>query len=129
VNVQVTRDDRLQRTDWRDAAARLGPGPEAIVVTPAWDEKPLALYARGLEPLPGPGVPVRQVIVVAEGQPPHFPDPPPPPGFRVAERRVTASYELIRYVSDAPVTVTAATLGASKLGSKPPFFLLRKDSP
>jgi hypothetical protein len=128
VNVQVTRDDRLQRTDWRAVAARLGSGPTAIVVTPAWDEKPLRLYARDLQPLPDVGAPVREVVVVAEGQPPQFPDPPPPAGFHLAERSVTASYELIRYVSDAPVNATVATLAAGKLGDKPPFFLLRKDS-
>ncbi len=127
VNVEVTRDDRLQRTDWRAAAARLGVEPKAIVVTPAWDEKPLRLYARDLEVLPGPGAPVREVVALAEGQPPHFPDPPPPPGFHMVQRRVTASYELIRYVSDTPVNVTAAGLTASKIGRQPPFFLLRKD--
>jgi mannosyltransferase len=128
VNVQVTRDDRLQRTDWRDVAARLGPRPQAVVVTPAWDEKPLRLYAKDLEPLPEPGMPLREVIAVAEGQPPRFSLPPPPPGFHVAERRITASYELIRYVSPVPQTVTAASLTPAKLGPKPPFFLLRKDS-
>jgi mannosyltransferase len=129
VDIQVTRDARLQRTDWRDAARSLGPGDQAIVITPAWDQKPLRLYARGIGLLPAAGAPVTQVVSLAEGQPPRFPDPPPPPGFRVAERRVTASYELIRYVSDHPLPVSGATLTASKLGPKPPLFLLRKDSP
>jgi hypothetical protein len=128
VNVEVTNDDRLQRTDWRDAAARLGPPAQAVVVTPAWDEKALRLYAGGLQPLADGGASVSQITLLAEGQPPRFADPPPPPGFRLAERRVTASYELIRYVSDSPVMVNAAQLAANKLGPKPPFFLLRKDS-
>jgi mannosyltransferase len=128
VNVQVTRDDRLQRTDWRDAAAALGPGPEAIVVTPAWDEKPLRLYAGGLGPMPPAGAPVRAVVLIGEGQPPMFGDPPPPPGFRLAQRRRTASYLMLRYVTDARVPISPATLAASKLGPKPPFFLLRKDT-
>ncbi len=129
VDVQVTSDARLQRTDWRDAAKHLGAGTKAIVVTPAWDEKPLRLYAKDLGLLPATPMPVTEVVSIAEGQPPRFPDPPPPPGFRVAEKRLTASYELIRYVSDSPQPVSGATLTASKIGPKPPFFLLRKDSP
>ena len=129
VDVQVTSDARLQRTDWRDAAAHLGPVPKAIVVTPSWDQKPLRLYARGLETLPAAPVPVRELVAIGEGQPPRFADPAPPPGFRLAERRVTASYELIRYVSDRPRPVGADTLNAIKLGPKLPFFLIRKDSP
>jgi hypothetical protein len=125
----VTSDARLQRTDWRDAAKQLGAGTKAIVVTPAWDEKPLQLYAKDLGVLPSTPTPVTEVLSIAEGQPPRFPDPPPPPGFRMAEKRVTASYELIRYVSDSPQPVSGATLTASKIGPKPPFFLLRKDSP
>ncbi|MEA2428261.1 MAG: mannosyltransferase [Thermoleophilaceae bacterium] len=129
VDVEVTRDARLQRTDWRGAAAALGPGPEAIVVTPAWDQKPLGLYARSLEPLPLAGAPVREVVLIGEGQPPTFAEPPAPPGFQVAERRKTAGYLMIRYFSSGPIGVSPATLAASKLGPKPPAFLLRKDSP
>ena len=129
VDIQVTSDARLQRTDWRDAAHALGTGTKAIVVTPAWDQKPLRLYASGLGLLPATPTPVTEVVSIAEGQPPRFPDPPPPPGFRLAEKRVTASYELIRYVSDSPQPVSGATLSPSKIGPKPPFFLLRKDSP
>jgi mannosyltransferase len=129
VDVQVTRDDRLQRTDWRDAAAQLPAGSQAVVVTPSWDEKALRLYAGGFEPMPSGGAPVTQVVLLAEGQPPKFADPPPPPGFTLADKRVTASYELLRYTAPKPTPVAPATLAASKLGPKPPFFLLRKDSP
>jgi hypothetical protein len=128
VDVQVTRDDRLQRTDWRDAAAVLGPAPKAIVVTPAWDEKALRLYARGLVPMPPAPTVVKEVVLIAEGQPPRFGDPQPPPRFRLTERRLTASYLLLRYVADRPTPIAPATLAASKLGPKPPFFLIRKDS-
>ena len=91
--------------------------------------KPLRLYAKNLGVLPATPTPVTEVVSIAEGQPPRFPDPPPPPGFRMAEKRVTASYELIRYVSASPQPVSGATLSASKIGPKPPFFLLRKDTP
>jgi mannosyltransferase len=126
VNVQVTRDDRLQRTDWRDAAHELGPTRAAIVVTPTWDAKPLRLYAGELPTLPPNGAPATQLVAIGEGQPPHFATPPPPPGFRLAQYRRTASYLLIRYVSARPRAVTPATLVAVKLGSKPPALLERK---
>jgi hypothetical protein len=126
VDVQVTRDDRLQRTDWRDAAKALGPGPTAIVVTPSWDVKPLRLYAGTLPDLPAGGARATTLLAIGEGQPPRFQTPPAPPGFRQAGERRTASYLLIRYVSDRPRPVTPAMLTAAKLGPKPPAFLLRK---
>jgi hypothetical protein len=128
VNVQVTGDARLQRTDWRDAAARLGPAPKAIVVTPTWDQRALALYAGALRPLPLSAA-VAEVVTVAEGQPPRFATPAPPPGFREVERRKTATYLLIRYRAPRPANVTPAMLAGLKLGPQEPAFLLRKDSP
>jgi len=126
VDVEVTRDDRLQRTDWRDAAAALSPGPKAIVVTPTWDSKPLRLYAGDLPTMPAEGVATRELVLIGEGQPPRFTEPPPPPGFTVAARRRTDSYLMIRYASEEPVTVTPTSLAATKLGPKPPGFLTRK---
>jgi hypothetical protein len=126
VNVEVTRDDRLQRTDWRDAAAALGPGTKAIVITPTWDRKPLRLYAGSLPELPVGGAAVSEVVAIGVGQPPDFAEPPPPPGFADAGRRRTASYLLIRYVSPRPVAVTPELLAPSKLGPKLPGFLIRK---
>jgi hypothetical protein len=126
VDIEVTRDDRLQRTDWRDAAAALGSGPKAIVVTPTWDSKPLRLYAGELSTMPPEGVATRELVLIGEGQPPDFAEPPAPPGFTVTARRRTASYLMIRYASEQPLTVTPTSLAATKLGAKPPGFLTRK---
>lgn len=129
VNVEVTRDGRLQRTDWRGAVARLGPGPMAIIVTPFWDEKPLRLYAGELPPLPPGGITTDEVVALAESKPPRFAEPPPPPGFHLAERTRTPTYELLRYLAPRPLLVNPANLTPSRLGSKPPFLLTRKESP
>jgi uncharacterized membrane protein len=127
VSVEVTRDDRLQRTDWRDAAAALrGTQPSAIVVTPSWDVKPLRLYAGALPDLPPEGAAVTSVTAIGEGQPPDFATPPAPPGFTPAGTRRTASYLMIRYVSPHPRPVTPASLAALRLGTEPPGFLIRK---
>jgi mannosyltransferase len=128
VDVEVTRDDRLQRTDWRDAARALGrPASQALVITPGWDAKALRLYDRNtISVLPPGGAPVTQVVLIGVGQPPDFAEPVRPPGFTRADSRRTASYLMIRYVSPHPLTATAEGLAASKLGPKPPGFLIRK---
>ena len=128
VNVEVTRDERLQRTDWRAAAAHLGPKAKAIVITPTWDRKSLRLYAGDLPALPAAGATVSEVVAIGVGQPPDFAPAPPPAGFTEAGRRRTASYLLIRYVSPRPITVVPSALAASKLGPKQPGFLIQKET-
>jgi uncharacterized membrane protein len=127
VNIEVTTDDRLQRTDWRDAAQALGRGSQALVITPSWDAKALDLYAPGtIEPLLAEGEPVTQVVLIGVGQPPRFAEPTRPPGFVEADRRRTASYLMIRYVSPHPRPVTPEGLADSTLGDRFPGFLIRK---
>jgi hypothetical protein len=129
VDVQVASQAKLQRDDWRGAAAALGPpsGPRAIVVTPDYAKKPLRLYAGSLPPLGPAGADVSEVDVIGNARPVAFRDPPPPAGFAVASRKITPSYELIRFRSPAPVHVTPDALAGSRLGPKPPAILLRKD--
>ena len=130
VNVEVAHDDALQRTDWRRVAAVLDEGngaPRAVVVSPLWNDTALRHYAGPLPELPAQGIVVREVVLVGEGQPPRFESPPAPPGFRQAERLVTPSFELIRYASDTPRTVNPQMLAASRLGPKPPAFLIESE--
>ena len=129
VNVQVAHDDALQRTDWRRAAGELPPpgGARALVVTPSWDAWALRHYAGELPEIPAGGASVREVVAVTEGQPPRFPDPPAPAGFARERKLVTPSFELIRYVSPAPRRVTPETLAPSKIGPKPPAFLIESE--
>lgn len=130
VNVEVTRDDNLQRDDWRGAAAALGPataatGARAVVVTPDFAKKPLRLYAAGTLPLmPAAGAFVREIVVIGNDRPPAFAPPAPAPaGFTEAGRTRTPSYLLIRYTAPAPRPVTPAALAATRLGPKPAAIL------
>jgi 4-amino-4-deoxy-L-arabinose transferase-like glycosyltransferase len=130
VNVEVAHDDALQRTDWRRAAGELGEpaAGRAIVVTPLWDDTALRHYAGPLPDMASAGAAVTEVVAIGEGQPPAFSQPPPPPGFRVAERLHTPSFELIRYVSDHPRQVTPESLAATRLGPKPAAFLIESET-
>jgi hypothetical protein len=129
VNVQVASQAKLQRDDWRGLAAALGPArePRAIVVTPDYAKKPLRLYAGSMPPLAPAGADVIEVDVIGNARPVAFRDPPPPAGFALASRKITPSYELVRFRAPAPVHVTPDALAGSRLGPKPPAILVRKD--
>ena len=102
--IQVSANARLQRDDWRGAVRALGPAaaPRVLVVTPEVGRTPLRLYAPRTSALPRAGVRVTEIAVVANARPPRFAPRPPPPGFRLAFARRTASWELVRYVSTSP---------------------------
>jgi mannosyltransferase len=129
VDVQVASQAKLQRDDWRGLAAALGPArePRAIVVTPDYAKKPLRLYAGSMPPLAPAGADVIEVDVIGNARPVAFRDPPPPAGFALASRKITPSYELVRFRAPAPVHVTPDALAGSRLGPKPPAILVRKD--
>jgi hypothetical protein len=131
VNLQVTGDAKLQRDDWRGAAAALGPASEqrAVVVTRDFEKKPLRIYAGSLPPLPSSGARVAEVVTIGATRGPAFPEPPAPgrPGaFKVVYRKRTPSYELIRYRSPVAVPLTPRALGASRLGTGPAAILLQR---
>jgi len=63
---------------------------------------PLEFYAPRTGPLPAAGARVTEIAVVANARPPRFAPRPPPPGFRLALARRTASWEVVRYVSATP---------------------------
>jgi 4-amino-4-deoxy-L-arabinose transferase-like glycosyltransferase len=130
VNVEVATDTKLQRDDWRGAAAALGraTGPRAVVVTPDVDRHPLRLYAGSLPPLPAAGTTVSEVVTIGATRGPAFPEPPAPgaPGvFHAVYRKRTPSYELIRYRSPVAVPLTPGALAASRLGTSPAAILLQ----
>lgn len=129
VNVQVTKDDELQRDDWRAAAERLGPpaqGPRAVVVTPDLQAPALEHYAGKLERVGATGTTVSEIAVVSYERPPRHTPSPPPPGFREVDRERSESFQLIRYRADAPAVVSYGALAAARVGPKGPAVLLQR---
>lgn len=86
-DVRVVHHRELQRDDWRGVARALGPPRpgRVVVVVPGWQEKPLALYDRGLRVMGLPRVANEVIDVTYNGARPR-PGPrgtaPPPRPFR-----------------------------------------------
>jgi mannosyltransferase len=127
--VGVALTPAWQRDDWRGMAAALGPpdGPRAVVIQPASGLAPLALYMRGLHPMPAAGARVREIAILspvrreAGGEHPAPPPrnlPPGAPGFEIAARELADSYTVVvlRAKRDQLVGVTQATGLALKFG-------------
>jgi hypothetical protein len=116
VSVAVPLTPRLQRDDWRSAAAALGeppPGGRAIVVNPDVGFVPLAAYEPEVTAPPGPRFPVREVdvlVMTRDGRAPLAASPVP--GFRVLTTDRDPTYVLTRFVSDRPRPVESARLTA-----------------
>jgi len=121
VVVAVAATPALQRTDWRGAARAAGPsqGPRGLV-TPAALPGAVRVYFPGAHAPPAGGEAVDEVVVVGlatQGQfsasaprPPRPASPPPPAGFRLAERRETATFTLLRYRAARPRRVRPAEM-------------------
>jgi 4-amino-4-deoxy-L-arabinose transferase-like glycosyltransferase len=109
-----------RRDDWRGAAQALGPTRElrAVVVTPASGRVPLALYVKGLTPMPSQGVSLDKVALVSKGKrvtgKVHPPAPPRPrnpqiPGFVPLRHVYADSYSVVLFQGGG-VGVTPASL-------------------
>jgi mannosyltransferase len=117
--VGVATNPAWQRDDWRGMAAALGApdSPRAVVIQPASGREPLALYMRGLRPVPAAGARVRELAVVSPvrrdvgGEHPAPPPrrlPPIPAGFELAAHRLTDGYSVVVLRAREPQVVTAA---------------------
>jgi hypothetical protein len=124
--LQVSLNASLQRDDWRGLADAMGPagGARAVVVQPPVGKTPLRLYAGSLAPIGVHGVRAAEIDLVANARPPQFGTPRPPPGFRITERRTTASWDFIRYRSQAPLPVGPKLLDGMRLGLDRPAIVL-----
>jgi hypothetical protein len=124
--VQVSVNASLQRDDWRGLTEALGPpaGTRTIVVSPEVGKTPLRLYEGRLTRIGVHGVDAAEIDVVANARPPDFVTPRPPPGFRIAERRTTATWELIRYSAPAPARVGPNLLHGMRLELHRPAAVL-----
>ncbi len=105
---------RLQRPDWRDLAADIGPpkGPREIV-TSGQATVPLRYYLpdRTIELYdPKPAIPVREVYVVSVGVPPPRSGTGLPAPFRYAGRQSEKTTTVVRYLAPRPTPVPWAEL-------------------
>ncbi|MEA2473583.1 MAG: mannosyltransferase [Thermoleophilaceae bacterium] len=122
VSVSVALTPRLQRDDWRSAAAALGrPRTERVIlVSPDVGFVPLRVYEPEIEAPPGPRFPVREIdaiVMTRDGRAP--PLTPPAPGFRVLATDRDPTYVLARFVSARPRQVTIAALAARRYTPDP----------
>jgi mannosyltransferase len=100
---------KLQRPDWRDAAADIGSGhgPREIV-TSGQATVPLRYYLprRTVElHSPRPPFAAREIVVVSIGKPPPRSGTGLPPPFRAAGQQSEETVTLTRYVAPRPVPV------------------------
>jgi len=107
--VYVDLRPRLQRPDWRDLAAEIGPAklPREIV-TSGQATVPLRYYLPGRTVelhAPHPPIPVSEVDVVAIGVPPKQSGTGLPPPFRPAGQQRAKTVTLTRYRAARPVPV------------------------
>jgi 4-amino-4-deoxy-L-arabinose transferase-like glycosyltransferase len=129
VSVSVPLTPRLQRDDWRSAAAALGEpaGPRAIVINPAVGFVPLRTYEPAIASPPGPRFAVREIAVIVMTRDGRAPDPRPPvPGFRLIASDRDPTYVLTRFVSDRPRAVTAADLTRLQYSPDPTGFVYER---
>jgi uncharacterized membrane protein len=132
VSIAVPLTPRLQRDDWRGAAASLGEShPErAIVVAPDVGFVPLDSYRPRVTAPPGSSFAVRELDVVAmirDGR-----DPPrvsPLPGFRLLTSERDATYVTARFVSDRTRIVAGEDLTAIRLTPALTGFVYEPASP
>ncbi len=111
-DVRVALDRGLQRDDWRGAVAALGPvrEPRAVVVTHGYEELALEGYMHEPSALPPAGAELSELDVVRLARGSGEPPPLRFPGFALAARRRTTSYELLRFRAPGLARVTRATL-------------------
>jgi 4-amino-4-deoxy-L-arabinose transferase-like glycosyltransferase len=121
-SIAVPLTPRLQRPNWRQAATTIGTiavHPRAVLIAPAHrGVAPLFVYLKQAMIPPDLRPCVREVDLVGfapEGQdrPLAFPSTAPVAGFRLVQRRVTASFTLLRFES-----ATAAPLAAIRVPAR-----------
>jgi uncharacterized membrane protein len=115
--VAVDTDTKLQRADWRGAAAALGPArePRAIVV-PAIGDDPMSYYARAARLQHGSAT-VSEIDVLWFAGAPRTDDRAVPAGFRQTERRTIGRFRLVRYRAAVLTRVPRPLLAAARLGT------------
>ena len=124
--VAISRDEELQRADWRTAASALGPseGRRAIVTSFLGDD-PLEVYRPGTRRFPRRGASVGEVAVIAYSDPS---ERPPAPGFRLVEKRRVERFTLLRFKAARAQHLSPGRLRARRIGAERNAVLLEPRS-
>ena len=116
LTIAVDVDTKLQRSDWRDAAAAIGPAREPrAIVTPAVGDDPIAYYTGGVKVAHG-AVTVREIDALAFSGAGRRASRRVPRGFRQVSRRRVAGFVLVRYSSALPRRIGRPELALARLG-------------
>ncbi len=125
--IDTAADGRLQREDWRAAAARLRAYGEPVTIVATADaDRPLRWYVPATHALAFPAV-SDDVVLLASwriGKPRPLTPPPPDPGLTLAERIDAPTYTLLRYRAARPVPIDPVGLRARTLDPTHPPTLL-----
>jgi mannosyltransferase len=114
--VAVSSDVKLQRADWRRAAAAIGStGTDRAVIVPFIGDDPIAYYLPRTRRATGPAT-VSEVDVLGFAQAGRARRRPPVPGFREFDRRRFGQFTLTRF-RGPPHTVRRADLRRASLGT------------
>jgi hypothetical protein len=139
--VANARNPLRQREDWHGAAVALGRASRdrALVIAPVTDNPaPVprivaleGLYLPSVRVLPRAGAMVGEIDVLDIRAVPYFDDfsraplpVAPAPGFRLVRRVARSNFVLFRYVRDAPLRVTPASLGDASLLPRSPDVMI-----
>ena len=127
MDVRVFTDERLQREDFREISAKIGPATTDRVISsdPWWSLDPLRLYTTPIENFDAPR-PVSVVITITNigfvpyGEPRSTRVPGPP--FRETRRFHEGHWRIIEYTAPGPVVVDPAALTGVGRARAVPFF-------
>jgi uncharacterized membrane protein len=117
LTIAVDTNTRLQRADWRAAAAAIGPAsaPRAVIV-PAVGDNPIAYYLLRADRLSRPTANVAEIDVLAFTAAPRSRSRQVPAGFVQTARRHVAAFTLLRYTATQPRALTRPALARTRLG-------------
>jgi len=117
LTIAVDLDAKLQRSDWRGAAAAIGPASEPrAIVTPAVGDDPIAYYTGGVK-LPHGAVTVSEIDALGFSGARRPAGRQVPQGFRPVSRRRVAGFILVRYRSALPRRLGRPELALARLGT------------
>ena len=117
LTIAVDLDTKLQRSDWRAAAAAIGPaGEPRAIVTPAVGDDPISYYTGGVKLAHG-ATTVSELDVLGFSAARRPAGRRLPAGFRQLSRRRVAGFTLVRYRAATQQRIGRPELARARLGT------------